>query len=205
MLFAVSVLSFASPVIETEKVRNKNVEAVEVSLQPGEMETLPTHGASVVVYFQGGKLEVTSDGGKPQIASPKRGDAVFRPRQSTVVKNTGSTEVRYVRIDFPGSGARGAATWGTAGLSPNYKLLFENQYARVYDIKIPAGTKEPQHTHKDRVVVCLSGAELKHMFPDGRTEVSTLKTGEVAWRRGSTHVGNNLGKTDLWVIAVEPK
>ena len=30
-------------------------------------------------------------------------------------------------------------------------------------------------------------------------------TGEIAWRRGGTHIGHNLGKTDLWVIAVEPK
>ena len=36
-------------------------------------------------------------------------------------------------------------------------------------------------------------------------EISTLKTGEIAWRRGATHVGHNLGKTDLWVIAIEPK
>lgn len=90
-------------------------------------------------------------------------------------------------------------------LSPNYKLLFENQYTRAYDIRIPAGTKEPQHTHKDRVVVCLSGAKLKHLLPDGREEPSTLKTGESAWRRGGTHIGQNLGDTDLWVIAVEPK
>jgi hypothetical protein len=32
-----------------------------------------------------------------------------------------------------------------------------------------------------------------------------LKTGEIAWRRATTHVGHNLGKTDLWVIGIEPK
>jgi hypothetical protein len=81
----------------------------------------------------------------------------------------------------------------------------ENRYARVYDIRIPAHTNEPQHTHHDRVVVCLSGAKLEHLYPDGRKEPSTLSTGEVAWRRGGTHIGQNLGDTDLWVIAVEPK
>ena len=34
---------------------------------------------------------------------------------------------------------------------------------------------------------------------------STLKTGEVAFRAGSTHIGRNIGRTDLWVIAIEPK
>jgi hypothetical protein len=32
-----------------------------------------------------------------------------------------------------------------------------------------------------------------------------LKTGETAWRRAQTHIGKNVGKTDLWVIAMEPK
>src|SRR5437763_1495627 len=128
-----------------------------------------------------------------QQATPRRGDVVFRPPQRHVVKNAGASELRSVRIDFLTSGAPHAPAWGTAGLSPNYKLLFENQYARAYDIRIPAGTSEPRHTHKDRVVVCLSGAELEHILPDGRKEVSTLKTGEVAWRRGGTHIGHNLG------------
>jgi hypothetical protein len=34
---------------------------------------------------------------------------------------------------------------------------------------------------------------------------TTLKTGEVAWRPGGTHAGQNVGKTGLWVIAPEPK
>jgi hypothetical protein len=84
-------------------------------------------------------------------------------------------------------------------------VLLENRYARVYDIRIPAHTNEPQHTHHDRVVICLSGAKLEHLFPDGRREPSSLETGEVAYRRGTTHVGQNLGDTALWVIAVEPK
>jgi quercetin dioxygenase-like cupin family protein len=111
--------------------------------------------------------------------------------------------LRIVRTEYLGKGR--SETWGAAGLAPNYKLLFENQYGRVYDIKIAAGMSEPLHTHHDRVVVCLSGAELQHEMPDGRKETSTLKTGEIAWRRGATHVGHNLGNTDLWVIAIEPK
>jgi hypothetical protein len=95
--------------------------------------------------------------------------------------------------------------WGMTGLAPNYKMLVEDRYARAYDIKIPAQTFEPQHTHHDRVVVSLSGAELEHILPDGTKQPSTLKTGEVVWRLGATHIGHNLGHTDLWVIAIEPK
>jgi hypothetical protein len=55
------------------------------------------------------------------------------------------------------------------------------------------------------VVVCLSGAQLRHLMPDGREEPSTLQTGAITWRLGATHIGQNLGNTDLWVIAIEPK
>ena len=109
----------------------------------------------------------------------------------------------FVEVMFLGAGS--SETWGTAGLPANYKVLFENRYARVYDIRVAAGQREPQHTHKARVVITLSGAELKHVMPDGKEEASTLKTGEIVWRAAATHIGMNLGKTDLRVIAVEPK
>lgn len=55
------------------------------------------------------------------------------------------------------------------------------------------------------MVVCLSDADLRHLMPDGREEPSTLQTGEIVWRLGGTHIGQNIGKTDLWAIAIEPK
>lgn len=133
----------------------------------------------------------------------QRGAAQYLGAEPRVIRNTGSSALHYVRVDFLGPG--GEQTWGRTGLAPHYKLLFENKYARVCDIRIPAHSNEPQHTHHDRVVICLSGAKLKHLYPDGREEASTLTTGESAWRRGGTHIGQNLGGTNLWVIAVEPK
>ena len=191
----------ASAAVQTEKLRNDQVAAFDCTLSPG--ATLNIKDPGVTVYFQAGSLEITAQGGKPQKVAVKPGDTVFRPAQAEVVKNTGSSEIHFARVDFLGPG--GSETWGTTGLSPNYKLLFENPYTRVYDIRIPAGTKEPQHTHKNRVVVCLSGAQLRHLMPDGREEPSTLQTGEITWRLGATHIGQNLGATDLWVIAIEPK
>lgn len=129
------------------------------------------------------------------------GQSFFKPGEE--FRNSTKAEVRFAEIEFLGAG--GEETWGASGLSPNYQVTLENRFARVYDIRIPAGTNEPQHTHHARVVVCLSGAELRHLMPDGRTETSTLRTGEIAWRNGGTHIGQNLGKTDLRVIAIEPK
>jgi oxalate decarboxylase/phosphoglucose isomerase-like protein (cupin superfamily) len=188
---------------QTEKVRNDKVLVVEQTLAPGEALSLPGERAGVVVYLDAGSVETTPSQGKSRTEAVKRGDVVFQPPQSGTVKNAGDSALRIIWTEYLGKGS--SETWGSAGLAPNYKVIFENQFGRVYDIQMAAGKSEPLHSHHDRVVICLSGAELEHILPDGRKETSALKTGEIAWRRGGTHVGHNLGKTDLWVIAIEPK
>jgi hypothetical protein len=186
-----------------EKFRNSKVVVIEETLAPGESEALPEKLPSMVVYMADGTAEVTPDQGKAHKDAIKEGQTVFQSAQAGMVKNAGSTPLHFARIEFLTAGS--PEKWGMKGLSPNYVMLLENRYARAYDIKIPAGTFEPQHTHHDRVVVSLSGAELEHILPDGTKQPSTLKTGEVVWRLAATHVGHNLGTTNLWVIAVEPK
>jgi hypothetical protein len=187
----------------TEKIRNEKVLVIEQSLAPGETVPMPAGPGSSVVFLDAGSVVVTPVKGTPAPRTVQRGDGIYDPSLAGAVKNTGAAALRIVRIDYLGKGL--PETWGTTGLSPNYQLLYEDPFSRVYDIKIAAGTREPLHTHHDRIVVCLSGAELEHLMPDGRKETSTLKTDEIVWRRGATHVGHNLGKTDLWVIAIEPK
>lgn len=203
-VFAVILLTLPGMVAaaSTEKLRNEKVSVVEQTLAPDETMRLPTDRAFVVVYLGDGLIQTPVPGGKPQTSAVKRGEAVF-VSHTGIFNNVGTSPLRIVLTEYLGRG--GAETWGTAGLAPNYKLLFENQYGRVYNIKIEAGKTEPLHTHKDRIVICLSGAELEHEMPDGRREAATLKTGEIVWRRGVTHVGHNIGKTDLWAIAIEPK
>ncbi|HZT28874.1 MAG TPA: hypothetical protein VFA33_03255 [Bryobacteraceae bacterium] len=197
------LVAIAASGAQSEKVRNERVAVVEVTLRPGEAASVAGDYPSVTVYFTSGIVAAAAGGGTPQSETVRRGEAVFRAAQARVERNSGASVLHFARVEFLGSG--GAETWGSSGLSPHYQVLLENQYTRVYDIRIPAHTAEPRHTHKDRVVICLSGAQLRHLMPDGRQEDSTLKTGEIAWRRGSTHIGQNLGNTDLWVIAVEPK
>jgi hypothetical protein len=192
---------FAAP--QTEKLRNDKVLVVEQTLASGENALLPADRASVVVYLDAGSIEATPADGKPRTETVKRGETVFQPPKSGTVKNASATALRIVRVEYLGKG--GSETWGNEGLPPNYKVLFENQYGRVYDIRVPAGKGEPQHTHHERAIICLSGTEIEHIMPDGRKETNTVSTGEIAWRGAATHVGNNIGKSNLWVIAIEPK
>jgi hypothetical protein len=199
ILVLVPAVQAAAP---TEKLRNDKVLVVEQTLAPGATAVLPTNSPAVLVYLDDGSIATTVDG-TSRTNIVKRGESVFRLPPSGAVKNAGGGNLRIVSVEFLGKG--GQETWGNAGLSPNYRVLFENQYSRVYDIRVAAGRSEPMHTHHDRVIVCLSGAKLEHELPDGQRETSSVKTGEIAWRRAATHIGHNLGMSDLWVIAIEPK
>jgi len=200
MLIAISAPLWANGM---EKFTNAKVHVVEYTLAPGErLELAPKH-PSVFVVISGDKAELGFANGSKHAAELKRGMATTEAAGWNTLSNTGKSPIDLVRVEFLTSGL--AETWGMAGLPPNYKVLAEDRYNRSYEIRIPANNLEPQHTHHDRVVVCLDGAMLEHINPDGTKKPSTLRSGEVTWRLGETHTGHNLGKTDLWVVAVEPK
>ncbi len=200
LLTVVSVPAFAAT---TEVLRNERVAVTEESLAPGEQETVAGEHASVVVFLSGDAVQGKYVDGPERHDAVRRGEVLNESAGRRVVTNTGRTPLKLVRVEFLTEG--GVETWGMTGLPPNDKLLFEDRHSRTYDIKIEPHAWEPQHTHHDRVVVCLSGAQLEHVLPDGSKQRSTLKTDEVAWRPTQTHVGHNLGDTKLWVIAIEPK
>lgn len=186
-----------------EDFRNDKVIVSEETLAPGEREAITDHYASAVVFLTGDEAQVKFAGGEVRNLSIERGETVNEPAKERELTNTGKTPLRLVRVDFLTSG--GHESWGKTGLPQNYQMIFEDAYSRAYNIRIRAHEWEPRHTHHDRVVVCLSGAQLEHVLPDGKVIPSTLKTDEVDWRPGQTHVGHNLGDTDLWVVAIEPK
>jgi quercetin dioxygenase-like cupin family protein len=197
---ALQVPLFAGSV---QKLKNQKVSVTEDSLAPGQAETLSAQHPSMIVYLSNGAAEGASAQSETGKAQVQRGDTTFAPVGTKLIKNAGASELKFVRVEFLTSGRD--ETWGRTGMPPNYKILIENRYARAYDIRIAPHSFEQRHTHHDRVVVCLSGATLEHLLPNGEKQPSTLKTGEIVWRPGATHVGHNLGSTELWVIAIEPK
>lgn len=186
-----------------QKVRNDEVSVTEETLAPGEAASLPNARPNIFVYLSGSEVEIVPAAGKGVREAVRRGETIFEPAGTKLLKNIGSSELKYVRLEFLTPGKQ--ETWSKTGLPPNYKILIENRYARAYDIKIAPHSYEQRHTHHDRVVICLSGATLEHLLPNGQKQPSSLKTGEIAWRPGATHVGHNMGSTELWVICVEPK
>lgn len=197
---ALILVPAAQAASRVERIKNQKVIVYELTLAPGESEQAPSNSPCMVVFMAAGTIKAGVHGTAEKV---REGQTTFSAPHTGTITNAGSSPLHYVRLDFLTQGRD--QNWGMKGLAPNYKMLIENRYARAYDIRIPAQSFEPQHTHQDRVVVSLSGATLEHILPNGQKQPSTLKTGEIVWRLAATHVGHNMGNTNLWVIAIEPK
>jgi len=203
LLLFLSLIATAFATTRITMVRNEKVIAYEEILHPAENESGSDGFPSVTIFLSDGPVQIMDEAGKPKLVTVKAGEVLFRLAKSWKLYAASNVEIRFVRVEFCGKGS--AETWGRTGVAPDYKLPLENHYCRVTDIRFAAGTNEPLHSHHDRVVICFSGAQLRHRLPDGREEESSLKTGEVVWRKSATHIGQNVGKTDFWAITVEPK
>jgi ketosteroid isomerase-like protein len=86
------------------------------------------------------------------------------------------------------------------------KLLFENSFVRVFDIRVPPGTFEPRHSHARGVTVALSDYDNEtKRFPDGRVNRGHTKFGDVRWAEPVTHEARNVGTTEQRVVRIELK
>jgi hypothetical protein len=186
-----------------EDFKNDKVVVTEVKLAPGEQEAIGGRYPSVVVYLAGDEAQVKFADGKAKREPIVRGETLREPAEAGVLTDTGHEPLHLVRVEFLTAGS--GEIWGRTGLPPNYEMIFEDKLGRTYSIRVAAHEWEPEHTHHARVVVCLSGAQIEHVLPDGSVHQATLKTDEVTWRPAETHKGHNLGDTNLWVVAIEPK
>src|SRR5262245_8555862 len=64
----------------------------------------------------------------------------------------------------------------------NYKLLFENQFVRVIEARVPPGTEETPHRHMRGVSICMTEYTVEsRILPDGQWVRSDRKLGTVYW------------------------
>ena len=86
----------------------------------------------------------------------------------------------------------------------HHQVVFENDQVRVVRWVIPVGDKTFNHSHPNNLSVVLTDYNAKVTTPDGTTDVY-LKIGSATWREAGTHVVENLGKTPMTGIIIEPK
>lgn len=91
-------------------------------------------------------------------------------------------------------------------LMPQYfKVRLDNARVRVLEFHLKPGEKEVMHSHPEGIVFALSDATIKTTSPDGAATIRTTMNGDLTWRDGVTHMGENVGSTEAHFIAVELK
>jgi len=93
-----------------------------------------------------------------------------------------------------------------------HRVLMENDTVRVLDTLVPPGETVPLHTHRWSAVLyiiswsdCVRRDENGHVTLDSRSSAA-LKPGTALWSGPlPLHTLENVGDTDLHVIAVEQK
>ncbi len=91
-------------------------------------------------------------------------------------------------------------------VDPNhYKVEFENAQVRVLRIHHDPHDRAPMHKHPAGVVVWLTDGHEKLTLPDGKTQESHTKAGQVGWTAGTKHAVGNLSDKPFEVIFVELK
>jgi quercetin dioxygenase-like cupin family protein len=90
--------------------------------------------------------------------------------------------------------------------APNMtKLLMENDRVRVLDVWFKPGEKAAMHSHPDHVIYVLTNGKMKITPQKGKTQELDLKAGQTVWMDATSHVAENLGKTDVHMLVVELK
>jgi quercetin dioxygenase-like cupin family protein len=90
-----------------------------------------------------------------------------------------------------------------AKVSPDAKVLFENDRVRVLEVQHQPGGKEPMHSHPAYVAYSFTNATAKTTFPDGKTAVKDRKAGSVTWGEPVTHSVENVGTTEFHMLVIE--
>ena len=86
-----------------------------------------------------------------------------------------------------------------------YKVVFENERARVLEVRMKPGESTSIHSHPDYVVYLLSGGKVRFTSPSGERAEVELPAGASMWRKAEEHATDNIGTTEVHALFFEPK
>lgn len=75
----------------------------------------------------------------------------------------------------------------------------------MIEVRLKPGENMGLQSQPDRVGYILSGGKVEFSFPDGKAVEFEAKQGDVIWRKAETHMGENVGSTEIHVVVVELK
>ena len=87
-----------------------------------------------------------------------------------------------------------------------HRLLFENQYVKVIEARIPPGVHDAKHAHNKGVLVFLDDYDMQmKYYPKGDSKVVHRTARTAVWSDALVHETINVGKTTSHAIRIELK
>lgn len=102
------------------------------------------------------------------------------------------------------------AVWRPSGAqqptAPLQKTVFENEFVRLVELRVPPGVAEAKHSHDRGVTIALTAYDNElTTYPSRTVTRRHTNFGEVRWADAVTHEARNTGTTEQRVIRVELK
>lgn len=202
---------------EAVKVEYEDARVRVMRVQLAANASLPMHerAAGVVIPLKSGEVRITSAEGKTSVVRSAAGTAKWSERLRGSVSNLG---VALEEIVVELKGATDPAKPLASPPAPRpagyldekfHHWFFENQYVRVYDVRIPPGETTEFHLHAfDSVFVVVSGG-LVAIQAEGQAwgKAETTEAGSVEFsadaKRPRTHRVRNDGRAEFHVVVVQ--
>jgi quercetin dioxygenase-like cupin family protein len=86
-----------------------------------------------------------------------------------------------------------------------YKVLFENERARLLEVIMQPGDSSEMHSHPDNLIYVLSSGKVTFTAPSGETADLEVAAGASMWMEATEHATENVGGTAIRVLFIEPK
>lgn len=192
-------------------IENEFVRVFDIRVPPGVFEPMHSHARGITIALSDYQNETGDANGKVSRGQSRLGDVRWVEAVTHTARNTGSTEQRVIRIelkqDAPSSGSLVSDELDSLkACKDTQKLIFENQFVRAIDDRIPAGVAEPKHRHAHGLTITLSDWDSETVtYPSGQTSRRHAILGEVRWTEPLVHEVRNFGKTDSHTVRIELK
>lgn len=202
--------------VATQKTvfENEFVRVVELRVPPGVFEAKHSHDRGVTVALSAYDNEMTAfPAGTVTKRHTNFGEVRWAEPVTHEARNTGTTEQRVLRVELKRDSR--PAVSGTGKPDPldslivckdTQKLIFENQFVRVIEERVPPGVAQPKHRHGHGVLIPLANSDIESMDdPGGQPTRRHLQFAEAGWREPVVHAVKNVGTTELLNIRIELK
>lgn len=190
-------------------LENDQVRVLRITYAPGEKSVMHKHPEGVAVFLSEHRVRFGLPGGKSEERAGTRGQTLWSPAETHLPENISSAPLELILVELKGkksSGGAVAASEDPVKVASNHCTVdFENDQVRVLRWKVPAGEKTAMHAHPDSVAIPLTELRGRYTYPDGTTEVATVRAGEVRWSGARKHIGENTSSQPVEIIEIELK